>query len=220
MAGGKLVSSQWNAGNLEFLDSAGNVIFTIDGANRKVTYAAGAALQLPPSYLGMGFIPLPLTAFRLITSNDIAAKNAADGGLISLDTDPTLKRVNAATDKNLRLAWAANSVIPVTIGFAYPPDLDDTAPVIVNLIMGKDTNTNTTFVLGVAYFEGVGDTNAGGNTAAVTETTGQNLKTVTIAASDVAAYPQSAIVELTPAAHANDAIYVYGAFITYTRKLT
>jgi hypothetical protein len=54
---------------------------------------------------------------RIIASNDIAAKGTPDGGTVSLDTDPTFKRVNAATDKQLRIAWAATSVIPIHMGF-------------------------------------------------------------------------------------------------------
>lgn len=165
--------------------------------------------------MATGFIPLALTSFRLIAANDIAAKNAADGGLISLDTDPTLKRVNAATDKQLRIAWAAASVVEITAQFAYPPDLDDTAAMVVNLFMGMGGGSDTP-VVAVSFWEGVGDTNAGGNTAALAATAAQ--KTVTIAASDVAAYPKAATIGIVPGTHATDAVYLYAAWITYTRK--
>lgn len=165
--------------------------------------------------LGTGFILLPLAQARLIASNDIAAKGTPDGGLISLDTDPTFKRVNGATDKQLRIAWAATSVIPITWSFAYPPDLDDTAAVTVNLFAGMAGATDTP-VIAVSYWEGVGDTNAGGNTAALAATAAQ--KTVTIAAGDVGAYPKTASIDLIPAAHGTDAIYLYAAWIEYTRK--
>jgi hypothetical protein len=165
--------------------------------------------------LATGYINLPLGGWRLIAANDIAAKNAADGGLISLDTDPTLKRVNAATDKQLRIAWAATSVIEITTQFAYPPDLDDTAAVTVNLLMGMAGAADTPLI-GVSYWEGVGDTNAGGNTTALAAAVAQ--KTVAIAAGDVGAYPKVATVGIIPAAHATDAIYLYAAWITYARK--
>lgn len=166
--------------------------------------------------LATGFIPLPLAQARLLSANDIAAKNATDGGLVSLDTDPTYKRVNGATDKKARIAWAATSVVEIVWDFAYPPDLDDTAAVTVNLLMAMAGATNTP-VIGVSYFENVGDTNAGGNTAAVTGTTLAKYA-VTIAASDVGAYPAAAAIGLVPAAHGTDAIYLYGAWIEYTRK--
>jgi hypothetical protein len=188
---------------------AAGSIGTSNIANNAITTA------LLTSTLGTGFIPLPLAQARLIATNDIAAKNATDGGLISLDTDPTLKRVNGATDKQLRIAWAANSVIPITWSFPYPPDLDDAAAVVVNLLAGMAGATDTP-VVAVSYWEGVGDTNAGGNTTALAAAVAQ--KTVTIAAGDVGAYPKAASIDIIPAAHANDAIYLYAAWITYTRK--
>lgn len=179
--------------------------------------AAGAvtAAKLATT-LKTGIIPLPLTGWRLIATNDIAAKNAADGGLISLDTDPTLKRVNGATDKKLRISWAAASVIEITQNFEYPPDLDDAAAVVVNILAAMAA-TNDTPVIAVGYFENVGDTNAGGNTGAVTGATVAKY-TRSIAAADVGAYPAAASVSLTPAAHGTDALHIYGAWIEYTRK--
>lgn len=165
--------------------------------------------------MATGFIPLPLAQARLIAANDIAAKNAADGGLVSLDTDPTFKRVNGATDKQLRIAWAATSVIPITWAFPYPPDLDDAATMVVHLLCGMSGAADTP-VIAVSFWEGVGDTNAGGNTAALAAAVAD--KTVIIAAADVAAYPKAGSIDLVPAAHGTDAIYLYAAWITYTRK--
>lgn len=180
----------------------------------KIADAQVTAAKLTTT-MATGFINLPLTGWRLTAANDIAAKNAADGGLISLDTDPTLKRVNAATDKQLRIAWAATSVVEITCQFAYPPDLDDTAAVTFNALMGMSGAADTP-VIAVSFWEGVGDTNAGGNTAALAAAVAQ--KTVVIAAGDVGAYPKAATVGLIPAAHGTDAIYMYAAWITYTRK--
>lgn len=167
------------------------------------------------STLKTGYIPLPLTAWRLIATNDLAAKGTPDGGLISLDTDPTLKRVNAATDKKLRLAWAATSVVEITQDFAYPPDIDDASTLTVNIIAAM-ASTNDTPTIAVGYFENVGDTNAGGNTTAVTGATIAKYSR-TIAAADVGAIPAGASVTLIPAAHGTDALYIYGAWIEYTR---
>lgn len=165
--------------------------------------------------LKTGYIPLPLTSWRLISTNDIAAKNATDGGLISLDTDPTLKRVNGATDKKLRIAWAAASVVEITNDFAYPPDLDEASVVTFKFIAAMAGATNSPTVA-VGYFENVGDTNAGGNSGAVTGTS-LAVYSVQIAAVDVGALPAAASISLTPAAHGTDALYVYGTWIEYTR---
>lgn len=162
-----------------------------------------------------GFIPLPLPLARLIATNDIP-NTAADAGVLSSNTAPTLARVNAATDKKLRIAWAATGVVPITWNIEYPADLLNGAPLVVNLLcaMGGATDTPT---IAVNYFENVGDTNAGGNTAAVTGTSLAKY-TRTIAGTDIGAYPAAASVELVPAAHGTDALYLYGAWIEYIRK--
>lgn len=178
--------------------------------------AAGAVTAAKLSTtLKTGFVPLPLTGWRIIATNDVAAKNAADGGTISLDTDPTLKRVNGATDKKLRIAWAAASVVEIVNDFVYPPDLDEASAVEVHFLAAMGGATDTP-VLGVSYFEGVGDSNAGGNTAAITGTTVAEYS-VSIAHGNVGATPKAASIGIVPAAHGNDALYIYGAWIEYTR---
>jgi hypothetical protein len=114
---------------------------------------------------------------RIIASNDIAAKGTPDGGTVSLDTDPTFKRVNGATDKQLRIAWAASVVLfPITWDIVLPPDLDIYDGTYVNLLMSMAA-TNDTPTVAVNYFNNAigsaysGDTNAGGNTAAITGAT-------------------------------------------------
>jgi hypothetical protein len=165
--------------------------------------------------LKTGYIPLPLEDFRLIATNDIPAVGTPDGGQLALDTAPKLKRVNGATDKKLRIEWAAASVVEIQSDFAYPPDLDDTAAVVVHLLMNMAGATDTPTVA-VAFFEGVGDTNAGGATTALSATVAD--KTRSIAAGDVGAYPNAASVTLIPGTHATDAMFLYGAWIEYTRK--
>lgn len=166
--------------------------------------------------LAIGVLPLPLAQARLIAANDIAAKNAADGGIISLDTDPTLKRVNAATDKKLRISWAASSVIPITWDVTYPPDLDDTADVVVHFLAAMAGAVDTPTVA-VAYFEGLGDANAGGASGAVTGTVIAEY-TRTITAANIGAYPNGASIEFVPAAHTTDALHLYAAWVEYARK--
>lgn len=175
----------------------------------------GVTVDKLSANLKIGTIHLPLEAWRIIATNDIAAVGTPDGGQVSLDTDPTFKRVNGATDKALRIAWAATSVIEIVQQFAYPADLDDASDVIVHLQMGMGGAMDTP-VIGVSYFEGVGDSNAGGNTAALAQAVAD--KSVTVLAANIGAYPNFAAVGLIPAAHANDAIYLYNSWVTYTRK--
>lgn len=195
-------------------------VATGDVADSAITTAkindAGVTAAKLTATMQKGFISLPLTGMRVVASNDVPTKNAADGGVISKDTDPILERVNGATDKRLRLKWAANSVIEVILGsFAYPDDLDDAAAVTVNVLVKSGGATDVP-VLAISYFEGTGDTNAGGNTAAITATESQ--KTVVIAASDVGPYPKTATVGIVPGAHTTDTVELYGAWISYQKK--
>ena len=167
-----------------------------------------------------GFIPLDLFAGRIMSGASIFQNTAASpsGGILTSDTGPSIQRVNAATDQAVRVRWAATIVTTLALPtFAYPPDLDDGSPVTVHLLAAMSA-TNDSPVMGVAYFEGLGDTNAGGNTAAITGTTITEY-TVTIAAADVGAHPTFAAVSLTPAAHGTDELRLYAAWVEYTRKL-
>lgn len=169
------------------------------------------------STLKTGYIPLNLAGWREITTNDIPA-TAADAGALSSNTTPFFARVNAATDKKLRIGWAASNSDAITFDFAYPPDIDAASDVTICILASMAGATDTPTVA-VNFFEGVGDTNAGGNTAAITGTTVTKY-TRAIAAADVSAYggaAGAASVEIVPGTHTTDALYIYGAWIEYTR---
>lgn len=175
--------------------------------------AAVTALNLSAT-LKTGFVPLYLAGAREIATNDII--NAAGiGGLLSSDSTPALKRINGATDKKQMIEWVSSNNDEIVWDFPYPPDLDDTAAVTVNILAKMSGATNTP-VLAVSYFEGVGDTNAGGNTAALSSSLAQ--VSVTIAAGDVGVYPNAASVGIVPGAHTTDKVQVLAAWLEYTRK--
>lgn len=180
----------------------------------KIAANAVTAAKLTAT-MATGFIPLPLTIAREITSNDLPAVGTPDGGLLSLDTTPTLKRANAATDKKLRLGWAASNSDAITWDFTYPTDLDDTANVEVHILAAMAGAIDTP-TIAINYFEGLGDSNAGGATAAITGTSIAEYSRV-ITAANIGAAPNGASVELVPGAHTTDALYVYAAWIEYTR---
>lgn len=165
-------------------------------------------------------VQLPLTAFRLIASNDIPAKNATDGGLISKDTDPLLERSNGATDKSLRISWASASVIEIQApNIVLPYDLEDAADVTVCLLAAMKAASVDVPTFTVSAWEGVGDTNMGGATAALS-TSIQKL-TRTLTAANIGAYPNVLNIGIAPGTHAtasND-VYLYGAWIELTRKV-
>lgn len=167
------------------------------------------------STLATGFIPLPLAQARLISTNAIPNSGSADGGLVSGDTSPSLARVNGATDKQMRIIWAAGNAAEIQWATPYPPDLDDTAAIVAHFL-ARSAGATDTPVLTVSLWEGVGDTNAGGNTAALSNSIAD--KTVTMAASDVGAYPNVLSISVLPGTHATDAVWLYGAWLEYTRK--
>jgi hypothetical protein len=164
-----------------------------------------------------GYIPLDIMASRVMAAS-VFQNLAAHGGELASDSAPSIARVNAGTDKAVRVVWAAAVVAELQLpSFTYPPDLDDAAAVEVHLLCNMSAAVDTP-VIAVAYFEGIGDTNAGGNTGAITGTTVTDYS-VTIAAADVGAHPNMASVSLIPAAHATDSLRLYGAWIEYTKKL-
>jgi predicted RecA/RadA family phage recombinase len=162
--------------------------------------------------LRTGFVPLDIFNARVIGTNEIAA-------VVGAATDPILSRENVATDKAGRLSWASGSVLEIQLpSVCYPPDLDDAAAIVVHVLAKMKSGSVDIPVIAVGAWEGVGGSNVGGNTAA-TSATLQDL-TVTIAAGSVTAAPQPLAITLKPAAHntgSND-VYVYGAYLAYTRK--
>lgn len=172
-----------------------------------------------------GTIPLDISVLREIVSSDIAnltdtesTAGRTSGGLLALDSDPLIRRVNYATDKALRVVWAAANVTEVQFPpVVKPVDLDDSEDVEVHLMIAKGSNTDTSAVIDVQVFDGVGDTEMGGNTDALA-TDALTEYVVTLANADIGAQPGFFNISLIPGAHANDAEYLYAAWIEYTRK--
>ena len=119
------------------------------------------------SLLKTGFIPLPLVAWRELSSNDII-NSAGHGGILTKDTTPILEAINAGTDAQLRLNWAAANTDEISISVPLPPDLDDSADITVHF-QGLMSSTNDTPTLTVEAFFGIGDTDAGGTTGALSD---------------------------------------------------
>lgn len=203
--------------NVLHIQSPGAGTLASGGVGTTQLAANGVTAAKLTATMRTGYIPLDITTARLLSSNAIA--NTVEAYVPDGNTNPKLERVNGATDKQLRLTWAVSNSDEITFApFVYPPDLDDAAAVEVHVLAAME-GTDDTPVLAIGYFEGVGDTNAGGNTAAVTGTAIAEYS-VSIAHGDVGAHPKTATVTLTPGAHATtgNALYVYNAWIEYTRK--
>lgn len=191
-------------------------ITTPTGSPGTVTTVQGAFNELYQNEVtAQGFIPLPLPSWRAIASNDLPnIAGTPAGGIICLNSVPILKRENTSTDKALRIEWAATAVIELATMFQYPPDMDVTKTYKVNLSANMSGATDIP-VVAVGVFEGIGDTNRGSNTAAVTGTpvaTYSSTITPTTAGS-------TAAISLIPAAHGTDALKLHAAWITYSKKI-
>lgn len=200
----------------------GNELVVASGG--KITVESGGEIEFQSGSVNddqggdrnKGFIPIDIFSNRLLSTN--AFLNTIEAGTADGNTGPSLARVNGATDKAARLVMAANTTDEIQFHpVPLPPDLDDTAAMTVHLLIGKGSNTDTAAVIDVQAFFGLGDTECGGNTAALA--TGDVTEySVTLAAADVPAHPNVLTISLVPGAHANDAHHIYAAWIEYTRK--
>lgn len=178
--------------------------------------------------LAVGYIPLPLVSWRIInagnTDTALVAATAAigSGGVGGVDGDPKLIRVNAATDKALRLQWAAASVKEVLNDFMYPPDMDDNQALTVKILAAMGGATDIPIITVGFWQQGsVGayalSADVGGATAAVTGAA-TALYSRSITAANLFAAPAKASLTLIPAAHGTDVLNIYGTWIEYVRK--
>ncbi len=168
------------------------------------------------------FIPLDLCSLREIATN--AVQNlVAHGGILASDSTPILERVDGATDRALRVRWAAADVVEVAHpAIPLPPDLDAAENVIVHLLLERSGSTDDCDIDVLAFFNGIGaysaDTEMGGKTDALT-TTNVEEQLVSLAAATITGHPGMLNLSFVPDAHAADAIHWYGGWIEFTRKL-
>ena len=204
------------AGGISSTELASDAVTTI-----KITDANVTAAKLTAT-MQKGYIPLPMQNWRE-TATGAPGNIAANGGLLASDSTPLIAPVNGATDQQLRVAWAAGNADPIAYGgIVYPPDLDDAAAIEVHVLAAHAGATDHPAIT-VGFYEGVGDTDAGGATDSGDNSghiVGTSITEVyrSIAAGDVGAHPKVCTVVLTPGTHATDILYVYGAWLEYTRK--
>lgn len=131
-------------------------------------------------------------------------------------TDPILDMTNGDTDSAIRWTWAAASVEELVYQIPLPADLDVTADLLIYLMCGKDADANTVTLASDAYFN-VGDTKVEDVTATIAAATAETL--ITIAAADIPSGAKTLTLELTPSAHAGDALYLYSIRPLYKSTL-
>ena len=210
--------------------ATGAVVLTNAAGTHVVSIASGKSATLISSsstswIVGGGFrtaglIDLPLTSWREVVSNDIAALGTAgttgSGGVLATDTTPTLETVNGDTDSQLRVLWAAGNAHALMNQLTIPPDLDVTQPIVLTMRGAMAASADTPAMDVDAFFD-EGDTKVETSTFGWTATIAN--RTATISASDIPSSPTTLSIEITPGTHATDAMTMYASYITYTRKV-
>lgn len=162
------------------------------------------------------FINVPLTSLRE-TSTFNVGNIAANGGLLASDTTPVLSAINGATDGCQVVKWAASNSDQVMFQTALPPNLDDTADVVVHIRAYMAGTTDTPDITVDSFFN-EGDTKVVDTISAITGTSAAEY-TGTIGNADVPSGAQTLTVGLTPGAHTTDILYVTAIWLEYKAKI-
>lgn len=160
-----------------------------------------------------GFIPIPLTSLREVSS--FAVGNAAAiGGVLASDTTPVLgPAVASPLDGCQVVSWVKQNVDAVMFQVPLPPDINEGADLVIHMRIKSGGTTDAVGFTSKAYFN-EGDTEVA-DTGQTNQTTTWAEKLITIAAADVPAGAQTLTVQLTPAAHNTDALYLSALWIEY-----
>ncbi len=165
-----------------------------------------------------GCVPIPLATFREVNSTGDVGDITANGGVLASDTTPVFDAV--ATSNEEEILWATGNVDPIGVSFALPADFDDTADAHLDLILSSGTTNAASIVCASAWSAGAAGTEVS-DTAddSSLKSATPHVVTVTIDAGDIPAGANRATFRLTPPTHSTNAISLYGARLTYKRKL-
>lgn len=175
---------------------------------------AGVTAAKLTTTLATGFIPIPLTSLRSVTSNALPAASA-NGGLLASDTTPILNMSNGDTDSALRVSWEASVNTPIVFQVALAPDLDVSMPITLHVRAFMSGTTDTPVLDSDSYFN-ESDTKVEDASAAITGATPTEY-IITIASADIPADAQTMTCEITPSAHTTDSISITSLWVEYKR---
>lgn len=205
------------------IDTSGGPWESMYGAGTRLRNAELAITSLEAQVvrlLAEGTIDVPLTAFRIIASNDIPTLATAAGGVLANNSTPSLKRINGATNKCLQLRWASSATnVPITATVPLPENLDTSASLVVTARMGKSDSGTNQFTGTVDFITTFNETLTTTKTQTLTATVFAT-KTHTITAGAVPASAYCMTIELTPGSHTSTAILMTGCRVQYARTLT
>ena len=180
------------------------------------------------------FIPLDIAALRIIDANEIApvgdtgdGSSTSDSGLLASDTNPRLERVDGAGgDDCLRVTWTA-AADEIEVQFPptpLPPDLDEGENLIFRAMVSRSGTTDDCQVDVRAYETVVGayadDVEMGDKWVALSGVADEIEEvTVTLDHTDISGHPSVLNLALVPDAHTTDDLYLYAAWLEYTRAM-
>jgi hypothetical protein len=159
-------------------------------------------------------VGLSLHNFREVDANNDQGAIAANGGILASDTTPIL-RGNAA--ETTEISWATGNADPVSTQITLPFDLDADQDVTVELWVNSGSTDAATFTVESGWDGGAVVSDSASDTATKSATT--HKITATIAAADIPDGARLLSLQLTPAAHATNAIQLLGCALLYTRKV-
>jgi len=186
----------------------------------EVVSATEAYIEIQPPGLAAllvknvaGFVNFSLHGFREVSSGGDVGNITANGGILASDTTPIMR---GDANKSAAISWAAGNADPIQAQVSLPPDFDGSAAVTIDLWVYGGTTDVCTFTVETSWDAGatVSDT----ATDAAASATLRKI-TATVAAADVPNAASNVTIQLTPAAHATDAIQLVGMRLNYQRKL-
>jgi hypothetical protein len=136
---------------------------------------------------------------------------AADAGVLSANTTPIFNTFNADTDSAQHLSWVADDVDAVGFQTALPDRSTDLELHILCEMSGS-TPWDSCTIAADTFFD-VGDTKV--EDTVVCDDGTVTDRTLTIAAADIPFLAKTVSIELTPGAHANDALYVFALWLEF-----
>jgi hypothetical protein len=208
---------------IEFLDFTviSTTAATVSQADAgEFTTAATVEAALQEIYQSLisvqGFIPISLMQLREAAT--MAVGNiAANGGLLASDTTPILQPINGATDGCQEVVWAASNNDVVIFQIPLPPNLDDTADLVLHTRIRSGGTTDAVGFTVESWFN-EGDTKVS-DTTETNQTNTWAEKIATIGNADVPAGAQTLTIALTPAAHTTDNMQLSALWLEYKTKL-
>ena len=162
---------------------------------------------------GLKYVPIPVSAWRIVSAGGDVGNIAAIGGVPASNSDPILR---GDANNSWELFWAAGSVVPIGVQVPILPDLDDTANVTLTLSVASGTTDAATMGIASSWDGGSEVTDSADDSG--TKSATRHLITATIAAADVPAGASHVTFRITPPTHGTDGISLFTSYLSYTPK--